>query len=289
MKYSVFTVCLPQCTPVEAARLIKEAGYDGVEWRCTTQPDTLPPIPNPWSSNRATLDVRNWKQQAPELRAITHDNGLETSNLAAYCCADNLDSVKIAIEIAKTLDCPRLRVTSPPYDGRSTYHEVFARARSAFEQVVEVCRDAGLQALVELHAGNITPSAALAHRLLDGLDSKHIGVIYDPGNMMIEGYENWKLGCELLGPYLAFCHAKNSRLRAGDVTASGAIRWTYEASTMHTGFVDWLEVFKAFRAAGYDGWISNEDHHMELGVSLEVLRQGLQHLRRCETMAAEAD
>jgi sugar phosphate isomerase/epimerase len=33
MKLGVFTVGLPDLTPEEAVRELKDAGYDGVEWR----------------------------------------------------------------------------------------------------------------------------------------------------------------------------------------------------------------------------------------------------------------
>lgn len=267
--------------------MIKEAGYDGVEWRCHTVPDPFPPIPNPWTSNRTTLDTAKWRTVVPEYRKITRDNGLEFSNLASYCRADNLDAVKVSIEIAKELGCPRLRICAPPYDGKSNYHDVYKRSREHFAKATELCKAAGVQGLLELHMGNIAPSASLAFRLLDGLDPGHMGAMYDPGNMAYEGYENWKMGCELLGPYLAFCHAKNARHRVAGTTESGAIKWTYDSCEMHTGLVDWIAVFKAFKAVGYDGWISNEDHSTPLGSSVEQMRSALDHLKKCHALAAK--
>ncbi|MNH42928.1 hypothetical protein D3C79_1047240 [compost metagenome] len=61
-----------------------------------------------------------------------------------------------------------------------------------------------------MHFGNIAPSASLARQLVDGFDAKHIGVIYDPGNMVYEGFEQYKLGLEVLGEYLGHVHVKNA-------------------------------------------------------------------------------
>ncbi len=276
---------LPQCTPAEAAKIAKEAGYDGIEWRCAEQPAELSPIPNCWGSNRTTLDTKRWQQLVPEYRRLMNDHGLEFSNLASYCRADQPDAVKTAIEIAHALGSPRLRICAPGYDGKTNYHDVYKRSREAFAKAAELCKAAGVQGLLELHMGNISPSASLGVRLLDGLDPKHMGVMFDPGNMVFEGYENWKLGCELLGPYLAFCHAKNSRRRACGVNEAGAITWEYEACEMNAGFVDWLAVFKALKSAGYDGWVSNEDFQQSQGCTPERLRAGLAHLKRCESLA----
>ena len=42
---------------------------------------------------------------------------------------------------------------------------------------------------------------------MQGLDPKHVGIIHDAGNMIIEGFENWRLGLEILGEYLAAVRA----------------------------------------------------------------------------------
>jgi sugar phosphate isomerase/epimerase len=286
MKYSLFSLTLPEYTPAQAAKLIKDAGYDGVEWRCHTQPDPLPVIPDFWKSNRTTLDVNHWQKQAPEYKKISSDHGLEISTLTTYCHVDEMDEIKVAIEIAKAVGSPRFRVQAPHYDGKTHFNEMFKKARAGYEQTVELCKKANLTALMELHFGGITPSASIAHRLIDGLDPKHIGVIFDPGNMVIEGYENWKLGCELLGPYLNFVHAKNSRLRAAGTTKSGAVKWEYEPCEYESGFADWVEVYKALKAVQYNGWVSNEDHHVKAGVSsFDMIKNGLQYLKKCESLA----
>ena len=48
---------------------------------------------------------------------------------------------------------------------------------------------------------NLCPSASLAHRLVSAFDPDLVGAILDPGNMAQEGFENYHIGAELLGPY----------------------------------------------------------------------------------------
>ena len=46
-----------------------------------------------------------------------------------------------------------------------------------------------------------SPSAA--YRALEGFDPAHIGLIFDPGTMVNEGFEDYQKSFELLGDYIA--------------------------------------------------------------------------------------
>ena len=49
MKYSLFTVSVPEMTLEEAAKKMQEYGYDGVDWRVTdipTDPEILKEAPS---------------------------------------------------------------------------------------------------------------------------------------------------------------------------------------------------------------------------------------------------
>jgi len=81
-----------------------------------------------------------------------------------------------------------------------------------------------------------------------------VGVIYDPGNMVYEGYEQWKMGMELLGEYLRHVHVKNS---AWGKERTGA--WRAEAARLEEGIVDWRRVVADLREVGYGGYLSLED------------------------------
>ena len=42
MKYGVFSVSMPEYNPEETLKILKELGYDGVEWRVTNMPKEKP-------------------------------------------------------------------------------------------------------------------------------------------------------------------------------------------------------------------------------------------------------
>ena len=103
------------------------------------------------------------------------------------------------------------------------------------------------------------PSAALAYRLVSNFDPDLIGVIYDPGNMVCEGYENWQMGLELLGPYLSHVHVKNAAWLQTGETADGEKQWRHQMVAIKEGSVSWPEVLLALSRVGYQGWLSFED------------------------------
>jgi sugar phosphate isomerase/epimerase len=115
-----------------------------------------------------------------------------------------------------------------------------------------------VRALVELHMGNITPSASSAALFLEGLDPTWVGVIHDAGNMVYEGYENYRLGLEVLGPYLAHVHIKSAAWQSTQ-RVDGTNEWRAGFAPLRHGIVDLRALFAALHAVGYDRWLSFED------------------------------
>ena len=137
----------------------------------------------------------------------------------------------------------------------------------------------GVKALVEIHHGTIVPSASATRRFLDGFDPESVGVIYDPGNMVWEGHESYRLGLETLGPYLAHVHAKNSAWRQRGRRGDGGLAWQAEWTPLDAGMVDLHDLFAALRQIGYDGWVSVEDFSTERPLA-ERVRDNLRYLQR---------
>ena len=100
----------------------------------------------------------------------------------------------------------------------------------------------------------IVPSASAAASFLGEFDPMHAGAIHDAGNMVFEGHEAYRMGLELLGPYLAHVHLKNARWVRDDRAG-----WYPEFAPLRDGAVDVRALFEALAAVDYDGWVSFED------------------------------
>jgi len=276
MKFAVFSVSLPEWTPEEAVRNLAKLGYDGVEWRITDDP--LRVTPGFWQGNRCTFPLSSFVDDASRIRALTDAAGLAIPAIASYVRAADLENVERVLRGTAALGVPMARIQVPRYDGQSSYVALWESARRDYWEVERVAHAHRVKALVEIHHETIVPSASAARRFLDGFDPESVGTIYDPGNMVWEGHEQYRLGLETLGPYLAHVHAKNSAWRQTGQRADGSLAWQAEWAPLDEGIVDLHELFAALRAVGYDGWISVEDFTTDPPLS-ERVRKNLEYLR----------
>lgn len=278
-KYSAFTVMTPDLTLEEVAQCLQELGYDGVEWRIHTVPSEPPSKPDFWRGNKATVDFTHLTELAPEVKALSDAYDLTIPALGTYLSYKHLDDVEKAMLAARSMECPQIRVGAPSYNGEKNYNEIFDEAVAGYSKVAELAARHGVKANIELHYGSICPSSALAHRLVSKFNPEYIGVIYDPGNMVHEGLETWLMGMELLGPYLAHVHVKNAAWKLVD-SKDGRKVWKASSVSLLDGQVDWVQVVKALKSVGYNGWVSMED--FSPGDSTQKLRSDIAIMREIE-------
>lgn len=257
-KYSVFTVMIPEYRVEEVPKVLASYGYDGVEWRVAERREPVG-RPNYWTANRATLNEENILEEARLAARLCRDAGLEVSALAPYLSPDSGEArIRRVMEAARIMDCNKVRVSVPRYDGSVNYRKLFEKSVEDYRLVEKLSEEMGVKSLVEIHMGCICPSASAAYRFVSNFDPENVGVILDPGNMVVEGFENWTLGVELLGEYLAHVHVKNAVWReAGE--RHGAKLWRADMCPLREGLVSWEDVLKALNKAGYRGWLSFED------------------------------
>ena len=255
LKISVFTVMIPDLTPEDGGKALKANGYDGVEWRVTAPKMDKSKTPEFWSNNWCTLDLT--PDEARRARAIAEANGLTIPGVGTYIEVGDVAAAEQAMEFAQICGARNVRVNPgrwPDPDGLS-YADSYARARKFLGDCEALSKRYGVRAMIEIHHGTIVCSAALAHRLVDGFDPDHIGVLHDAGNMVHEGFENYDMGIQLLGPYLAHVHVKNG---AYEQPAGGGV-WQSRWSPLEDGVVNWDNLFAALKKANYQGWLGVED------------------------------
>jgi sugar phosphate isomerase/epimerase len=167
--------------------------------------------------------------------------------------------VELLAKGAQAVGCPAIRLSCPGYNGTVNYHELYDEAVSNYKGALEITRSYGVKVLVEMHGGTIHPSASLAHRIVSNFDPADIGVIYDPQNMVIDGFETIQLALELLGDYLTHIHAGAHRPAPNEPNEKGVVTWSWPGCPMPEGLYDFPKLVECLRKVGYTGFISIED------------------------------
>lgn len=254
LKLSVFTVMLPDLTPETAAPLLKKYGYEGVEWRVTTVPeDRRQEKPSFWGNNLCTFAPT--LEDAERARRISQDAGLTIPGLGTYINVGDLAATENAMRFAQVCGARQVRAGVGSMEDGVSYTDKFEAAKRFLAGVQELAQQYNIRAVIEIHHKTIVCSASLAHRLVSNFDPAWIGVIHDAGNMVNEGFEHYRLGLELLGPYLYHVHIKNA---AYQIPESGGL-WEPKWSPLENGVVNWQDLFTALKSVGYDGWLGLED------------------------------
>ena len=291
MKYGVFSVTTPEYNLKETVTVLKELGYDGVEWRVSNPVPEKKPTDYTyerryWSYNMSTLDINRIEEDALEAKNLCDRAGIEIYSLTTYLKPADIQTVERVLKPAAEIQCKNIRIFPPNYDETENYRQLFERTIAELKRVEALAAQYGVRVNLEIHMGNIIPSASAAYRLVSNFDPRYIGVIHDAGNMVFEGFENYRMGLELLGPYLAYVHVKNAVWipdKTGiDGTESGAwARWKPVWAPYQKGFANLTKLLSVLKDRGYRGYISVEDFSNEVETYAK-LRENLQFLKSIE-------
>ncbi len=248
MKLGVYSIVLPDYRREEAAAKVAEIGYTGIEWT-VGYPDRVFDSGEQWHVSLDRLE-----EDAPRAKQVAERYGLEIPSLGTSADTGDFEKIERLMAGAVAMGAPMLRIGSAGYDGSVHYDELRAMVIDNYRTIESLAARYGVKALIELHSRTICPSASSAMRILEQFDPAHVGAIFDPGNMVIEGMERWRMGVEILGPYLAHVHAKNMAWVRGD---DGT--WQWENTSLEAGIADFREIVHALAEYGYDGYLCLED------------------------------
>ena len=256
MKFSVATISLPTLTPAECAAAIKSAGFPGVEWRVEPKPGSISdPVPaHPFLvDHKGTVPLTI--EAARDAATLTRHHGLELVGLAPYVEVGDHETLRLVAAMTREAGAPHFRLQAPRISRTGLpYATLFDQTMDFFAAIESEAHSNGVRALLEIHHNTICSSAALAYRLLSHFDPRRVGVIYDLGNLVFEGYEEHSIALDLLGPYLGHVHLKNAaHFRAAD----GG--WKADWTPLEDGEIRVPEFLEFLQSRGYDRWVSIED------------------------------
>jgi len=282
VNYSVTTVCMPEYSLQEQARLLRRLGFNGMELR--VRPLTGEQRAQPysfWGNHKNDIVPETFQEKAAEVKRVLAEYDLVLPGIASAVTCLQLDQIRLLAAGAQAAGAGFIRVgATEGYDGSRNYHEIYDATVRALEEVLEITRSYGTKVVIEMHGGTIHPSASLAHRIVANFDPADIGVIYDPQNMVKDGFETIPLTLQLLGDYLAHLHVGAHRPLAVR-NEDGSTRWTWEACSLEEGLFPFPTLIRELKKVGYGGYISVEDFRTDISTEAK-LQESITYLKSLE-------
>jgi sugar phosphate isomerase/epimerase len=173
--------------------------------------------------------------------------------------AAGLDAVERFLAIADEVGTKMLKVGAGRLK-KSEFKE--DEARTVADWLAQACDRAarhGARIVSEIHFGNYTETAPMAKRLIDMISRPNFGVIHDAGNMHIIGDSYTDQAVKLLGDRIFHVHVKDMvKADASDTVAHDYPAGRFKRAPLNEGNVDHLNLFRALKRFGYQGYLSCE-------------------------------
>jgi sugar phosphate isomerase/epimerase len=254
-RITLLTAALPNWGLERALPLLRQVGISSVELVAgpgTELPDTSAPTLHAAAAALDRAGVRVCGVAAP-LAWRLGSTGAEA-----------------ALTLAAELGASFVRVYAHDYDGTRPAREQLDATAAHLDALRTQADGTNVQVLLETSAQTVVPSPELARHVIDRAGPEGLGVVYDPGNMLVEGHLQPSYAVSLLGSLLGHVHAKNQQARWRDG------RWCYEKTSFDRGQVNWSEVADALRPS-YTGLVSID--HLSGTATAARLKQDLETLR----------
>ena len=244
---------LPSLSPEALVDELARLGYQGVEWRVadTSRLDAG----RAWdarSNNRCTLAPT--EQAVNAIRERCAAAGLEILGLSPYLPVGDVEQALRLIDLAALAGQARLRLWAPGYE-QERYAPASERMHRFLERILPRAEAAGVRLALEVHQRTICSSPSLAMRIAERYPARHLGIIYDLGNLAIEGREDVRLSLDLMGEHLAHVQVKN----VAWVAQEEGQGWRWEWCPPDQGVLPLQAMLKTLGASGFSDWVSIED------------------------------
>ncbi len=248
MKKGISIWSLAEGTLKEKMKLVKEAGFDGVEL-------ALDEI--------GEVSMESTKEDLHMVKAYAKEIGLELYSLATmhywtynYTSANPenrqkaMEITKKQLEVAAELGCDTILVVPGAVEvsfdpGEVVEYDVaYERAQSALKELAPYAEKLGVCIGVENVANRFLLSPLEMARFIDEIGSDYVGAYFDVGNVVPIGFpQHW---IKVLGERIKKVHIKDyNRSFSGYVD-------------LLEGDVNWIAVMEEFKKAGYNDWVTAE-------------------------------
>jgi L-ribulose-5-phosphate 3-epimerase len=246
MRFCGHTMGTPNYDAIQAMRLLKDIGCDGIEFRCADNGHI----------NTETLSPERAKEIAGAAREIGIEVACLTPYYQDYVRADarpkSIAGMKRAVEAAAALSCPLVRAYGgilPP--AGVTREAAWQAAVSAVQEIGRFAAPRGVSLCVENHIGTLTMSAADTVQFVRDVGLVNVGILFDYAWVYVAGHESAAHAVEMMRPHLLHAHVKDWIFPEPTLDKR-------QACLMGEGAIDWRTVLLLLDRAGYEGYLCVE-------------------------------
>ena len=236
----------------EAFALAKSAGFDGVEVALAEDGE---------------INLQTTGEQLAQIKALADASGIRLYSVASglywkYSLTSDDETqrekaksiVRKQLETAAALGCDAIlvvpgavSVSFAPELGVVDYAAAYDRALSAMKELAPYAEKLKVSIGIENVWNNFLLSPLEMRGFIDAVGSEYVGSYFDVGNVMFSGFPEQWIG--ILGKRIKKVHFKDYRRAVGSLDGFVDIL---------AGDVNYPEVMRALRGAGYDGWVTAE-------------------------------
>lgn len=191
-----------------------------------------------------------------DIRKMSEDFGVKILNLNSSVVlheyepdkrSKNLDAAKRYIDLAQQLDCPFVRVFPDKFPKEKSKEFALDTIKSNYETLIDNCKGTKVKVLLDAH-GDLVWSEDLL-KMMQGLDKKHVGIIWDFFNMHLMTKESPQKMYETLKSYIEIVQIKDGFFKPNN---------TYEYTLTGKGEVPIREILGIIDNGNYNGLVSFE-------------------------------
>jgi len=233
------------CSVPQGFKLAKSAGFDCVELN-VSENGYLTPESDEGAVNSLRASAEGMSLAVPTVCAGLMWNYPLTSNDASVA-QKGMEIVRKSLKICKWVGANTLLVIPGQVTEEVPYDVAYQRASEALKQLSADAQACGVVMGVENVWNKLLLSPIEMRDFVDGVGSEMVGVYFDVGNVMVNGYpQHW---IRVLRERIRKVHVKDFKQSVGN---------TDGFANLLEGDVNWKEVAAALGEIGYDDLVTAE-------------------------------
>lgn len=189
----------------EATDLAAALGYNGLHLGC--DPDGLVPAET-FSFSSSPDMVRHAQERTIEIHCLAANQWTPGDP------EDAAMGLKRLVCMAHALACPLVAVPLPALDAAVEFDAHYHRALDAFRNALDLCEELDICLAVEPSVGTLAANADEAIDLVDDVDMKNMGIVYNPRRLALHGGEPPDQAIPMLKDYLLMVRLEGQDMQA---------------------------------------------------------------------------